>query len=85
MVDHIHCLICGKPHILREDECEERPNSYICVACAKTFESDYILHRILCQKNGIHLSQFDLLEERLTRGTRYEEDKENGYVDTYVF
>lgn len=39
----------------------------------------------LCQKNGVHLSQFDLLEERLTRGTRYEEDKENGYVDTYVF
>lgn len=86
MVDYIRCAICGKPHILTQDEYEEtngiRPKSYICVECIESFETDYILHRIECEKMDIYSNTFWNLEHRLAASIS--KDHEDGYIGVYI-
>lgn len=48
MGEHIHCIICGESHeIDTGDWCEsEIPAAWICNACAHSFDSQYLIHRI---------------------------------------
>ena len=76
---HVHCLICSKYKELEEDD--DYPEIYICGDCVKTFTTEYLLYRINCAKNYIHKPEFDILEERLTFGTKCSPDPEDhGYL-----
>ena len=76
---HTHCLICSKYKELEEEE--DYPEIYICGDCIKTFTTEYLLYRINCAKNYIHKPEFDILEERLTFGTKCSPDPEDhGYL-----
>lgn len=69
---HVHCEICSKPHVL--EYYEDYPQIYICGDCVKSFTTEYLLYRIQCAKNYIRRPEFDILEERLTFGSKCEPD-----------
>lgn len=66
-MEHIHCLICGKPYEYDPEE-DETPIRYICNSCTHTLPGDYILYRLECAKHGLYKKEFALLEWRLTWG-----------------
>lgn len=74
MKNHIHCIICGEPHEIDTEDwyISEIPAAWICNACAHSFDSQYLIHRIQCYKEGVHKPEFDTLEWRLTWGSQEE-------------
>ena len=65
MEKHIHCIICGEYFAFDE---EDSYQTYVCKDCMNSFPVDYIQMRIDCDKKGIWLHQFDVLEHRLVWG-----------------
>ena len=66
---YIHCIICGKPLYIQDEQWVVKPEGYICGMCKRSFESNYLLHRLNCFKTGIDKPEFTFLESRLNCST----------------
>lgn len=88
MIDHIHCIICGKPAFIDQDDFEPNraPIGYLCTTCEHCFDSHYLINRVQCFKSGIFKDEFNLLESRLSCSTySCDEDPDDGAVSFYIF
>ena len=84
---HVHCIICSSC-LDTTTWGKDQPYEYVCERCVATFSSDYILHRIECDRKGIYKKEFAILEARLSLGDRHLDNTNSDYnglgIDSYV-
>lgn len=79
----IHCIICGKPLYTDKEHHYALPKGYVCGMCYRSFESDYLIHRINCFEKNVTKPEFVFLESRLNCSTYNYDDSENDITIIY--